>query len=152
MAQALLRAGWVHKLSLDRLPPPLLSLLLPPWLWVLSILNRLEFQRLFNSFLGSAFSLYICWFGFSLCLFTSSQQKMQAAQTVPWAWGGQQQGSVPPLAFQDGQGRVHWCTSQTPLQAGCYRILPSVRCTSPLPHALVLHLATLSSQLCLTHS
>lgn len=38
-------------------PSPLLSLLLPPWLWVLSILNRFGFQRLFNSFLGSAFSL-----------------------------------------------------------------------------------------------
>lgn len=45
-------------------PSPLLSLLLPPWLWVLSILNRLGLQRLFNSFLGSAFSLYMLsiWF------------------------------------------------------------------------------------------
>lgn len=43
---------------------PLLSRLLPPWLWVLSIPNRLGFQRLFNSFLGSAFSLHtmLVWF------------------------------------------------------------------------------------------
>lgn len=50
-------------LGLDRLPP-FSSPSLPPWLWVLSILNRLGFQCLFNSFLGSAFSLYVLsvWF------------------------------------------------------------------------------------------
>lgn len=112
------------RVRLGPAPSPLLSLLLPPWLWVLSILNRLGFQRLFNSFLGSAFSLYVL-----LVWFYSLPFHFQPAQTVPCARGGQQQDRV-----QDAQGKVHWCKRQTFLQAGCYRILPSVLCASPLSH------------------